>query len=80
MAFLSECSSMQAMPSPRSTSEAPGLERTTPWERRKSATRAWPGMAGMGSDWPVAGWKQASLPGEYQLVREAASRACDRER
>ena len=30
MAFLSECSSMQPMPSPRSTSEAPELPRTTP--------------------------------------------------
>ena len=40
MAFLSECSSMQPTPSPRSTSEAPALARTTPFERRKPATRA----------------------------------------
>ena len=56
MAFLSECSSMQAMPSPRSTSDAPGLVRMGACLRRKSATRAWPGMAGTEMVWPVTGW------------------------
>ena len=75
MAFLSECSSMQAMPSPRSTSDAPGLVRRTPGERRKSATRAWPGTPGMGTSCLVAGWKQASRSGEYQAVRDTPRRA-----
>ena len=72
MAFLSECNSMQAMPSPRSTSDAPELVRRTFWVRRKSAMRAWPGMTGMEISSLAAGWKQASPSGEYQAVREAA--------
>ena len=46
--------------------------------RRKSATRAWPGIAGMGigsGRLPAGSRRRRS--GEYQLVREAASRACD---
>src|SRR6202041_2314145 len=72
-AFFIECNSMQPMPSPRSTSEAPELLRTTPWERQKSATRAWPGCCGIGSHAAVAGLKHCGLSDAYQeTLSEAA--------
>ena len=42
--------------------------------RRKSATRAWPGTAGMGMAWPVAGWKQASAIGRVP----GGARSCEK--
>jgi hypothetical protein len=55
IAFFSECSSMHPIPSPTSTSDAPGFDFTTPLLRLKSATRACPGCSGIGSHAPVVG-------------------------
>ena len=50
-------------------------------ERRKSATRAWPGCWGIGSQAPVSGLKHCGPSGEYQETFGAPGwRAADRRR
>ena len=78
MAFLSECSSMQAMPSPRSTSEAPGLERIDACDAAEIGDA---GVAGDGGNgFQLAPWRAGSRlrpSGEYQerLARRRAELA-----
>ncbi len=58
----------------------PGLARRTPGERRKSATRAWPGTPGMGTSRLVAGWKQASRSGQHRQRAIHTQKGLPRER
>src|SRR5579862_1836700 len=68
IAFLSEWSSMHATPSPKSMREAPELERMTPLDRRKSATRAWPEMGWIGSQPSFRGLKDCGPTDRYQVT------------
>ncbi len=67
MAFLSECNSMQAMPSPRSTSEAPELVRMTPCVTAEIGDA---GVAGNGGN----GDELRRSPAESRRRRRASTR------
>ena len=71
MAFLSECSSMQPMPSPRSMRDAPGFVRTTP------LVAAEVGDAGVAGDCGD-GLERLLLAAGSRAVRRSMHRGCTR--